>query len=81
MQEVSCLHWHPLDTLHISQHADAPEVLQVQSADAAGGVAPVPGSSENDGVLSWAFSIAEPSTLQLLETHADGQRSNNRLKA
>ena len=80
MQELSCLHWHPLDTLHISQHADAPEVLQVQSADVAGGVAPVPGSSESDGVLSWAFSIAEPSILQLLETHVDGQRSNNRLK-
>ena len=78
MQEVSCLEWRSIDTLHIPQHADAPQVLQADSTDAGGGV--VLAGSPNLCILSWTFSSLKPAELQLTETHIDGVQSNCKLR-
>ncbi|DBA86447.1 TPA: hypothetical protein ACH3X2_005536, partial [Trebouxia sp. C0005] len=78
-QEVSCMHWRSIDTVHVSQQADGSDILHVESADVGGGIAPVSASSQSDCVLSWTFSEAEPLDLQLTETYIDGQRGNCKL--
>lgn len=80
LQEMSCLHWRSINTLHVPQQADGQDVLHFPSADVGEGVTPAVTVDENDCVLSWAFSRAEPSELQLTETHVDGQRSSSKRK-
>ena len=75
LQEVACLQSRLIDTLHVPQHEGASELFLTQSADVGSGISPASSADADDYVLSWTFSKAKPSELQLTETPVEGQRS------
>ena len=80
LNEVACLRWRSLETLHVSPESHGTSVL-INVTDAGSGVyIPSSGTNGVGCILSWAVSQAQPSQVQLTETHVGGERSNCRRK-
>ena len=74
--EIACVHWHSLETLHVPRQTPGTQVL-VELADTGGGaVISGTASAAADCILSWTIAQSEPAKLHLTETHVEGHRSS-----
>lgn len=73
--EIVCVHWRSLETLHVPQQSPRREA-RFELADSGGG-AVISGSASGtaDYVLSWTITQSEPAKLHLTETHVEGRGS------
>lgn len=74
--EVACVRWRSLETLHVPQQTPGTEV-HVELADTGGG-ASISGTAFGTAncILSWTITQSEPAKLHLTETHVEGHRSS-----
>ena len=74
--EVACVGWRTLETLHVPRQTPRTEVV-IDLADTGGGaVISGTASAPADCILSWTITQSEPAKLHLTETHVEGHRSS-----